>query len=937
MNTMEKLAELRENARGYWAERIAGELQYLQALSSVQENAYQGLLDRGIGFLYDSYQKNGAIVNGDAQKCEEMLLPAAEAAKKYTLYCVGHAHIDMNWMWGYNETVAVAVDTFRTVLRLMKEYPQFTFSQSQASTYRIVEEYDPQMFDEIRQRVKEGRWEITACSWVEGDKNMASGESLVRQILCAKEYFKEKFDVDYENIRLDFEPDTFGHNASMPEILNKGGVKYYYHCRGDERNDIYNWQAASGQSVLVFREPDWYNAAIHPDMLRVIPSLCSRNHVDFMLKVYGVGDHGGGPTRRDIERLTDMGTWPIAPAIEFSTYTHFFDRLAQVRDRFPTVEGELNYVFTGCYSTQARIKTANRTAEDGLYAAEAATALSSAFTGGCRYGKEYRRAWEIVSFNQFHDILPGSGVRETREHALGEIQKAMGYVYAGRAKALYELAAAIDTSSIPARTDAQSCSEGAGVGFHNNARTNSADGGQEELYCSEQGGGKTRIYHVFNPSQYDRDEVMELVVWDYPGKPERMEVVDVQGQIHDISITERGGFWSHRFIRLIVHVKVPALGYATYVLREKELTALSFEPIVTSRVEWFPDTVMENELVRAEFDSNMQLISLTDKANGRNLVNEKSAYFKVVYQNHRTGTLMHGNAWAEGITTKEVNINEEGHVFITARGKYGDLRSYITYTVKYGPSCLNVTVTLDRGANALRFQYDCDWKEPFADELGIPALKFSAPFAYAAKEYTYKAPLEYITREAMNHDAPSIGLIYACGEDESGLLLLSNCIYAYHGENNAMEATILRASQHPDKYPADGLHTGTFELGICRGDAASLQRRTAILSYPLYSVTNTSHTGNLPLDCSFIRTEGELQVTAVKPPEEEGEGLVIRVVNLLPQDTEGKIRFRSAVKSVDTTDILERTTQAHTEMADAHTVCCRLRPCELLTLHVTFE
>ena len=186
------------------------------------------------------------------EEAERILAPVAKTAKSYHIHCMGHAHIDMNWMWGYNETASLTVDTFRTVLDLMKEYPDFKFSQSQASVYKIIEEHAPEMLTEIAGRVHEGRWELSASTWVENDKNMPSGESLSRHILYTKRYLSKLFDIDPKTIEIDFEPDTFGHNITTPEVCAQGGVKYYYHCRGREAAPCaYVWKSRAGGELLV--------------------------------------------------------------------------------------------------------------------------------------------------------------------------------------------------------------------------------------------------------------------------------------------------------------------------------------------------------------------------------------------------------------------------------------------------------------------------------------------------------------------------------------------------------------------------------------------------------------------------------------------------------------------------------------------------------------
>ena len=159
-----------------------------------------------------------AALHAAVKECESILQPLAKAAKTYTIYCAGHAHIDMNWMWSWPETVGITHDTFATVIRLMNEFPEFRFSQSQASCYRIIEEHNPHLLKSIREKVKAGQWEVMASHWVEGDKNMVSGDSLVRHLIYARKYMADLFDLTPEDVQIDWSPDTFGHpsQAAVP-------------------------------------------------------------------------------------------------------------------------------------------------------------------------------------------------------------------------------------------------------------------------------------------------------------------------------------------------------------------------------------------------------------------------------------------------------------------------------------------------------------------------------------------------------------------------------------------------------------------------------------------------------------------------------------------------------------------------------------------------
>jgi alpha-mannosidase len=258
--------------------RAANQIEFARAfaaaLPEAETRGWGERIDQAEGIL-EAFQPNAGLwgLTAAVQEAESVLEPVGRAAKQYRIHCVGHGHIDMNWMWSWPETVSVTHDTFASVLSLMEQYPDLTFSQSQASVYALIERYHPEMFAAIQQRVKEGRWEITAAHWVEGDKNIASGESICRHLLYTRRYMQEKFGLSPEDLPVDWEPDTFGHAVSVPTILAQGAVKYYYSCRqgggfdhlriGGERPRLFWWQAPDGSRVLVNRESTWYNSYVN--------------------------------------------------------------------------------------------------------------------------------------------------------------------------------------------------------------------------------------------------------------------------------------------------------------------------------------------------------------------------------------------------------------------------------------------------------------------------------------------------------------------------------------------------------------------------------------------------------------------------------------------------------------------------------------------------
>jgi alpha-mannosidase len=267
---------------------------------------WQPLILRAAEIISDGLAKSGLSgAETLAAQAEEVMSPIGKAAKEYTVHCCGHAHIDMNWLWPWQDTVSVTHDTFSTVDRLMEEFPEFRFSQSQASTYLAMEDYCPEVFEKVAKRVREGRWESTASMWVEGDKNLASGEILCRNILYTRRYMRDKFGLPFDAVKIDWECDTFGHPYTLPAILNRGGVTRYYRHRTRPEHWLIWWKSPDGSKVLAYYDKATYNGSLNLDMVdHLIDYVADTKFKDYLF-IYGVGDHGGGPTRKDLMRASD--------------------------------------------------------------------------------------------------------------------------------------------------------------------------------------------------------------------------------------------------------------------------------------------------------------------------------------------------------------------------------------------------------------------------------------------------------------------------------------------------------------------------------------------------------------------------------------------------------------------------------------------------------
>ena len=867
--------------------RILAELELVMHLSAENEGKFDTILNDALDYLLDYTKEQGALTNQACEKAEEILMPAAPAAKEYTVILASHAHIDMNWMWSYTETVAITLATFRSILNIMDEYPDFTYSQSQASVYKIVEEHDPEMMEEIKARIAEGRWEVTATAWVETDKNMPSGESLVRHIEYTKEYLTDVWGV--KRLDVDFSPDTFGHSANVPEINHYGDVKYYYHCRGIETDYIlYRYKAPSGKEVLVHREHNWYNSAVTPHIGTQVTEIAKHaGGLKTALYVYGVGDHGGGPTRRDVERALEMMTWKIFPVIKFGTLHEYFDEAEKIREQLPVVDHEINYILQGCYTTQSRIKRGNRRSEAALGDAEALSAMAGTFTDFRYAKKSMTEAWQNVLFTHFHDILTGSCVQDSREHAMGLYQKSMAVANTQMQNAMRRIALNIDTSSIPVDIDAyNTISEGAGVGF-----------GVEHFIgvpSTERGSGKTRIFHVFNTQPFQRTETVELTVWDWIGDMKRIQMADSQGTpiAFQILDSRQHVYWDHKYFRMLAEVTVPAMGYTTIVLSEAELEAypIYLNKIKPDRIgrEW-PDIILENEFVKATIHrKNGRIISLIDKKNGTEMIAAgKSAGFTFI-ETENVGM----TAWTIGRHMTDIPVDNCTSLKETHSGA---LRQSVQAVYEIRGNQVEVIYSLDKNASTVKMDVKVDWHEHTNGKQVIPVLDYRIPVAYETKEYQYDIPMGAIKRQEYYNDVP--GLQYGMALNpaaNSSAILISDCKYGYRGVDSSLALTLINTGCDPDPYPERGIHTITLWLGACSADAKAAETLANTCNHSLLYQPSNCHTGSLPMETSLLNVEAEGAIVSAVLPTEDG-GVLVRMYEAAGKNGQTVVTFANEV------------------------------------------
>ncbi|PPA70444.1 alpha-mannosidase [Jeotgalibacillus proteolyticus] len=363
-----------------------------------------------------------------------------------SVHTIGHSHIDLAWLWRTKHTKEKAKRTFSTVLRLMELYPDYTYLQSQPQLYEWIKEEDPDLFEAIKQKVKDGQWEVEGSMWVEADCNIPSGESFVRQLLYGKQFFEKEFNQKNRTLWL---PDVFGYSWSLPQILRKSGIstfmttKISWNQYNRMPHDTFKWRGIDGSEVLTHfittpepgrAEDSWfytYNGLITAETVKGIwENYRDKELNKDLLLAYGYGDGGGGVNREMIEMKRQLDTIPSMPAVKSTKVKEFFKKLHKnIQDSteyIHTWDGELYLEYhRGTYTSQAKMKEMNRKLEYAYREAEWLSTWNGALSDWKDYPSDLiKKGWKLVLLNQFHDIIPGSSITEVYVDALEDYQAA---------------------------------------------------------------------------------------------------------------------------------------------------------------------------------------------------------------------------------------------------------------------------------------------------------------------------------------------------------------------------------------------------------------------------------------------------------------------------------------------------------------------------------
>lgn len=759
----------------------------------------------------------------------------------------GNAHIDPVWLWRWFEGYWTVRSTVRRVVDLMEKYPSVTFVFSSSIMYRWLEECEPHLFEKVRKLVGEGRW-IPIGGWVvEPDCNIPCGESYIRQALYGKSYFKEKLGVD---IVVGYNIDSFGHNASLPQILRKSGYRYYIFMRPDRREKdlppIFLWESQDGSRILAYRHPVSY--ALYGDRLvEALEKLALNPPLPVILILFGRGDHGGGPTYEDMKAIEEFTSRFKDNIIRFSNPEEFFKRILEAGLDIPIVRGELQHHATGCYSLLSEVKALNRRAEYSLMAAERLSVLAYLLTGLSYPRDRLRMGWMHTLFCQFHDSLAGTCIPEAYWDIRNMYGESISIAYESINLAAQRISSMVDTK------------DGAYI-------------------------------IVFNPTGVHARFPIEVEPW--PGDyaildPDNGRLAQVQ-DVRPSSITARR--------RVLFTADIPALGYKSYRLVDKAARESGVEGVLEAS-----NLTIGNDYFVIEVDpEGCGIKMLYDRRIGVNVFRGYGASPIVLKDESDTwGHGVYSYRYEEGrFRNTEVSLIESGPV-----------RATICVKACFSNSTIWQYISLYRGLDFIDVKVKLDWREKHRMlKLSFPVNLDSSTVTYEIPYGVITRIANGVEEPGQRWVDVSGTLSKPDRSVEFGLAIVNDSKYGYDAYGSELRMSILRsppyAHHEPHKlkpsveyeYIDQGLHTFRYVLVPHPGGWKTVFDRIAgiaeILNTGFFYIVEDQHVGSLPLKLSSINVEPYNVIPTVLKLSEESNDLILRLVEYCGIETEACIDMR---------------------------------------------
>ncbi|GBF06155.1 alpha-mannosidase [Deinococcus aerius] len=794
-------------------------------------------------------------------------------SKSLTFHLVGHAHIDPVWLWDWREGHETVKATFRSALDRLLENPDMVFAHSSAAQYAWMEAH-PRLLTEVREAVERGQWEPVGGWWVEPEVNLAHGEALARQALYGQRTFERLLG---RRARVGFLPDSFGHPATLPQLLAQSGLDAFVFMRPgaseiDLPSPLFHWEGADGTRILAV-QVECYNSSPTQVRTSLERNLAWRPpELEHWLGLFGVGNHGGGPTRRAIANLRELNASPEWPTLRMNSLGGFLDTVRG--ERLPVYAGELQHHARGCYAAVSEIKRLNRRAEHALMRAEKLAVLAGR-VGYVYPAEQLSHAWELLLFNQFHDILAGSSIESAYEDAFHQLGEVLSIADRVTFAAMQAVADEVDTRLGGREVDEV-------------IRSVRWDG---PTWVTDYGEGVPIL--IFNPSGGERDEAVEVELndWHTPN----LRLMDDAGRDVPVQRLRAESVNGNGRPRFVFRAQLPALGYRLYRVLDEPREEPAIGPLSASPAR------LENDYWRLDFDPDTGgLRSLIDKTRSLDLLAGTGAQLQVVRDDSDT--------WGHGARTFRQLVG----VFSGATLEViesGSVRATVRATTRFRHSTAVQDFTLYADSPEIAGRLTLDWHEPHhAAQLVFPA-------ALSSVTATSEVPYGFVTRPADGEEEPVQSWMDVSGvardrrgvSHPAGLSVLNDGKYSASVLGGEMRLTVARSPVYAHHDPAElgtgatyayldqGTQRSRWSLVPHAGDwrAARVPVLAERLNQPAVFTREYVHPGSLPASHSELHLEGlpTVSVTAVKQAE-DGDDVVVRLHEWGGRAASGTLTFR---------------------------------------------
>ena len=827
---------------------------------------------------------------------------------------IGHTHIDIAWLWTVEQTREKAVRSFSTVLELMDRYPDYKFMSSQPILYQFVKEQEPELYERIRERVREGRWETDGAMWLESDCNLPAGESLVRQIIKGEQFFQEEFGISSRCLWL---PDVFGYSAAIPQILKKCGIPYFLTTKiawnqfNQLPNDTFMWKGIDGSRVFVFmptacdfdktlglnvsftdtRNTTTYTGIVNPNMtLGTFKRFQNRDLTEDTLMLFGFGDGGGGPTKEMLEEAKRLQYGlPGIPRLVQENERTFFDRIHHdigSKPDMPVWDGELYFEYhRGTLTSMGKNKRYNRKSEQMYEQLETLGVMAEL------KGLEYpagviKRGWDIILLNQFHDIIPGSAIGPVYEQTDREYEEILK---SGAETALH-------------------LAEGMG------SRICGQDKDTRREEPEEQKPEEQKII-VFNTQGYEREDTVTV---SGVARGEAAYACDCLG--HRVPVQYVGED------TLIFHAKgIPSCGYAVYSLVGAEdsvnqgTSGPAKEHPVLAAEHPGPDPepsgfdaecphpwpgFFENDWYRAAFNDKMELVSLVEKGTGCQLLKEGRVGNQLLTFEDRP---MNWDNWDVDMFYQRKPYSAD-HVTAPVLKEWGPVRTVVSISHRFAGSLVEQDIVFYPNLPRIDFVTRADWRDHHV------LLRVYFPARINATKAAYEIQFGNVERETTSNHSWDTAKFEVCAhkwadlsENGLGLSLLNDCKYGHSIKDGEMGLTLIKSGTYPNENADIGFHEFTYSIYPHKGRWQ--EARTVEMAYDL----------NSPLVSALVPAKGAgafWSMVSVDQPDcfvemmkkaENGNGYILRIYENRNTRTPMTVKLGFEISRVEECDLLERT------------------------------